>query len=73
MEYDLDKIDEAALALLAQTMFEDHGIKRAWKGMDWDVMNRLAVKAWIADPKGKSNCHERTGVNARAQQRSPLG
>ena len=54
MEYDLDKIDEAALALLALTMFEDHGVNRAWKGMDWDVTDRLEAKGWIADAKGKN-------------------
>jgi hypothetical protein len=54
MEYDLDKIDETALAMLALTMFEDFGAKRAWKGLDWEVMDRLAAKGWIADPKGKA-------------------
>ena len=54
MEYDLDKIDEAALALLALTLFPDHAVKRAWKGMDWGVLDRLEAKGWIADAKGKA-------------------
>jgi hypothetical protein len=30
-----------ALALLFLTSFNDHGIAIAWKGMDWDVLDRL--------------------------------
>ncbi|MBN2432641.1 MAG: hypothetical protein JXQ27_14290 [Acidobacteria bacterium] len=54
MEYDEDKVDEVVLALLYLTMFEDHGITRAWKGYDWAVLNRLYEKDWISDPKGKA-------------------
>ena len=41
MEYDEEKVDEAVLALLYLTSFTQHGITRAWKGQDWDVLNRL--------------------------------
>ncbi len=55
MEYDQDKVDEMALALLYLTMFNEgqYGV-RAWKGHDWEVMNRLHVKGYISDPKGNA-------------------
>jgi hypothetical protein len=54
MEYDKDKVDDAALGLLFLTMFKDHGVARAWKGLDWDVLDRLYKKGYIGDPKGKA-------------------
>jgi hypothetical protein len=48
---DLDKIDDAVLALLWLTL---HDRARAWKGFDWDVMNRLYEKDLICDPRGKA-------------------
>ena len=54
MDYDTEKIDEMALALLFLTAFDDHGIIRAWKGMDWDVLDRLHDKGYIHDPKNKN-------------------
>jgi hypothetical protein len=27
---------------------------RAWKGFDWDAMDRLHDKGYISDPKGKA-------------------
>ena len=53
-DIDTDKIDEAALALLFLTMHGDSGNIRAWKGIDWEVMNRLYDKGYIYDPKGKA-------------------
>lgn len=35
---DLDKIDDTVLALLSLTL---HDGCRAWKGFDWDTMDRL--------------------------------
>jgi hypothetical protein len=29
-------------------------VKRAWKGFDWDSMNRLYEKGYIGDPKSKA-------------------
>jgi len=49
-----DKLSEAAVAILALTAFEDHGVVRAWKGMDWDLLDVLYERGWIADPKGKA-------------------
>jgi Domain of unknown function (DUF6429) len=51
MDIDTDKIDEAALALLYLTLHDD---SRAWKGLDWDVMNRLHEKGFISNPVGKT-------------------
>lgn len=54
MEYDKDKVDEMALALLYLTSFSDQYSTRAWKGMAWEVMDRLYEKGYISDPKGKA-------------------
>ena len=52
---DRDAIQEQmALALLSLTMFPDYGVTRAWKSLDWDVLDRLYAHGWIWDPKGKA-------------------
>ena len=51
MEIDDEKIEDAVLALLWLTL---HDERRAWKGFDWDVMDRLHQKGLIADPANKS-------------------
>ena len=51
MELDEEKIDRAVLALLYLGLHEDD---RAWKGFDWDAMNRLHEKGFISDPVGKA-------------------
>jgi hypothetical protein len=51
MEYDKDKIDEAVLALLFLTLHDGH---RAWKGHDWDALDRLHKKGLLYDPVGKT-------------------
>jgi predicted transcriptional regulator len=51
---DMDKIDEVALALLAFGRHKDGSVTRMWKGLDWDIMNRLHENGWIADPKSKA-------------------
>ncbi len=51
MTLDADKIDEAVLALL---LLGRHDGARAWKGFDWDAMNRLHEKGYITDPRGKA-------------------
>jgi hypothetical protein len=50
MEYDEEKVDEVVLALLYLTSFTQHGITRAWKGQDWDVLNRLHEKGSDQQP-----------------------
>lgn len=54
MEYDTEKADELVLALLQLTAFEDRGVRRAWKGIDWGVMNRLYEKGFIGNPRNKA-------------------
>ncbi len=51
MELDDDKIDDAVLALLVLGL---HDGARAWKGFDWDAMNRLYEKGFISDPRTKA-------------------
>lgn len=54
MDYDQDKVDEITLALLWLTSFKDPVGIRAWKGPDWDTMERLHLKGFISDPKSKA-------------------
>jgi hypothetical protein len=51
MDIDTDKIDEAVLALLYLTL---HDQFRAWKGHDWDVLDRLYRKGMIDNPVSKA-------------------
>jgi hypothetical protein len=51
MDHDQDKVDEMVLALLWLT---NTGDGRAWKGHDWDAMDRLHAKGYILDPKSKA-------------------
>jgi hypothetical protein len=51
VDIDTDKIDEAVLALLFLTL---HDGVRAWKGHDWDVLDRLYRKGMIDNPVGKA-------------------
>jgi hypothetical protein len=48
---DEQKVDEAVLGLLYLTL---HDECRAWKGFDWDTLNRLHEKGFILDPRGKA-------------------
>jgi hypothetical protein len=51
MELDNNKIDDAVLALLYLGL---HDEARAWKGFDWDAMDRLYGQGYISDPRGKA-------------------
>jgi hypothetical protein len=61
MEIDTDKVDEAVLAMLYLTLHD--GI-RAWKGHDWDALDRLYQKGMIGNPasKAKSVVFTREGL-----------
>ena len=48
---DREKVDEIVLALLWLTLAGD---RRAWKGHDWDALNRLHERGYISDPKTKA-------------------
>lgn len=52
MEYDDKLIEEAVLALLATFSFDDGN---AWKGFDFEVMNRLHEQDFISDPVTRAN------------------
>ncbi len=55
MEYDIDKVDEYTLALLFLVLHaETEYGARAWKGFDWDTMNRLHDKGFIENPASKA-------------------
>jgi hypothetical protein len=54
MKYDPTKIDEAALALLGAFAWTEHGLTHAWKGIDFEVSDRLFEKGLIYDPKCKA-------------------
>lgn len=55
MEYDRDKVDEYTLALLFLVMHDENEYgARAWKGFDWDTMNRLHDKGFIGNPISKA-------------------
>ena len=55
MEFNKDKVDDFTLALLFLVMHDEgeYGA-RAWKGFDWDTMNRLHEKGFISNPVGKA-------------------
>jgi len=63
-----EKLSEAALAILGLTAFRDHHVARAWKGMDWDLLDILHQKGWIDDPKGKAKSVVLTDEGARLAQ-----
>jgi hypothetical protein len=54
MGYDKERVDEAILALLWLTTFQDHDSTRAWKGQDWEAMERLHARGYISDPKSNA-------------------
>jgi hypothetical protein len=55
---DTDRIDEAVLALLFYGAWKEKGfpepVLSAWKGFNWDAMNRLHEKGLIHDPVSKA-------------------
>jgi hypothetical protein len=58
MKPNLDKIDDAVLALLYLTSFTEGkgelAFTRAWKGHDWEALDRLHKRGLISDPKKKA-------------------
>ena len=56
MNYDEDKIDEFTLALLYLVAHgREEGLgARAWKGFDWETLNRLHDKGYISNPVVKA-------------------
>lgn len=54
MEYNTEKVDEVTLALLHLVTFKVGPGYSAWKGFDWETMNRLHEKGYISNPKSKT-------------------
>jgi Domain of unknown function (DUF6429) len=50
-DFDRDKVDEIVLALMQLTL---HDYYRAWKGVDWETLDRLYEKGWIENPRSKA-------------------
>lgn len=71
MEYDKDRVDEYTLALFFLVMHDEneHGA-RAWKGFDWDTMNRLHDKRHplIAARQRLSACQQRRHKRRQSPQ-----
>jgi hypothetical protein len=67
MDYNEEKLDEVVLALLYLTSFTEHGITRAWKGHDREVLNRLHEQDLIGDPRNKNKSVERGGAKRSAE------
>ena len=67
---DWDKVDEMALALMHLTTFEERGELRAWKGYDWEVLNRLHQRGWIGNPVSKAKSVTLTAEGHRLSQES---
>ena len=51
MDIDTDKLDAAALAILSLTL---HDGSRVWKGIGWDITDRLFQKGLIENPASKA-------------------
>jgi len=69
MDYDVVKVDTTVLALLHLTSFKEGPSIRAWRGQDWDVLNRLHQQGWIHDPKSKAKSVVMTDEGAQRSQR----
>jgi hypothetical protein len=56
-DIDLDRIDDAVLALMYLTLHDKDKfsrLARAWKSFDWDAISRLHEKELIFDPVNKA-------------------
>jgi len=66
MNIDLDAIDDAVLSLLYLTL---HDHDRAWKGFDWDALNRLHERGLIDNPINKAKSVTLTEEGLRLSER----
>lgn len=69
MEINKEKVDEFTLALLYLTTFKDRSGLRAWKGHDWEVLNRLHERGYIDDPVSKAKSVILTNEGAELSKR----
>ena len=65
MDLDIEKIDEAVLALLYLTLHDD----RVWKSFDWNAMSRLHEKGFIFNPARKAKSVRLTEEGLRESER----
>lgn len=65
-DIDTDRIDEAVLALLWLNL---NTTGTAWKGFDWNAMDRLHERGLISDPVGKARSVEITPEGRREAER----
>ncbi|RQV06229.1 hypothetical protein DF039_32070 [Burkholderia cenocepacia] len=66
MNIDLQAVDDTVLALLRLTL---HDGNRAWKGFDWDVLNRLHERGLIGDSINKAKSVLLTEEGLRESER----
>jgi hypothetical protein len=55
LEYDKDKVDELALALLHLSTYDGELGLKAWKNLDLGILTRLHEKGFISNPINRSN------------------
>jgi Domain of unknown function (DUF6429) len=65
MKFDLERIDDAVLALLLLGL---HDRFRAWKGFDWAALDRLQKKGMIENPRSKAKSVVFTDEGLRRSQ-----
>jgi hypothetical protein len=71
MDYDKDKVDEAVLALLYLTLHDVSEFGgRAWKGLDWDALDRLHQRGLIGDPRSKAKSVVLDAAGVQAAERA---
>jgi hypothetical protein len=56
------------LVLLWLTTFKAAGEVRAWKGQDWNTMERLHTQGYISDPKSKAKSAVLSEEGERGQE-----
>jgi len=66
LKIDNDRIDDAVLALLQLVLHDD---VRAWKGFDWDTLDRLHAKGLISDPRTNAKSVVLTEEGLRQSER----
>ncbi len=65
-DFNTDAVDEAVLALLYLSL---HDGDRAWKGHDWDALDRLHPKGLIENPTNKTKSVVLTEEGLRESER----
>jgi Domain of unknown function (DUF6429) len=66
LKINTDAVDEVILALLYLTLHDHH---RAWKGFDWEALNRLYERGFIRDPINKAKSVALTEEGLRESER----